>query len=106
MSNYETLSLRQIGEAAWGSHWMTDMASALSVGDRTMRHWTSDTGAQDIPADLEDELRDALLERVRVIQDMVLQLETVGIDRTPVQAEGFQTQVYTTMRRPGERRKR
>lgn len=39
--------LRQVGEALYGPRWQTDLADALGVGDRTMRHWLS--GARPMP---------------------------------------------------------
>lgn len=34
--------LRTIGEALFGPRWQTDMAQALNVSDRTVRHWLSE----------------------------------------------------------------
>ena len=100
------LTIRQVGEAGWGEHWLGPMGTAISVGDRTMRHWSGDNGAPEIPLGLEDELIDVLEERKREIDRVIKILGESGLDRTPVVTGGFQTTVYPNMRKPGERRKR
>jgi hypothetical protein len=102
----EALTLQQIGEAVWGTHWLAEMGKAIGVGDRSMRTWASDHGAPQIPPSLEDDLHDALQARIKDINGVLERLAKVGIDRRAAAPQGFQTQVYSTMRKPGEHRKR
>jgi hypothetical protein len=89
--------LREIGQALFGDQWKGPLAMALNVSDKTMREWQHDDAQ--IPLGVLDELRDLCAERVHLIQTTIDRVASGG-------AVGVQTQVYGTMRKPGEFRKR
>lgn len=57
------------GEAAFGKHFVTEMAERLSVTDRTVRRWVS--GQNKIPAALSADVTRILLERKEQIIEAI-----------------------------------
>ena len=53
--------LRAIGEGLFGRRWQSDLARELSVNERTVRYWLSESRA--IPPDRELQIHDLLSER-------------------------------------------
>src|SRR4051812_3800277 len=96
--------LRQVGQALYGPQWAGPLSDELQVGDRTMRHWQNDDA--ELPLGLVDELVDLCTRRGNALLELASQLPTGRLAGLPPEGDGMQTQVYGTMRKPGERRKR
>lgn len=61
--------LPRIGAALYGSRWQSELARALGVNNRLVRHWTDGTRPQ--PADLPQRLAALAERRVKEIQEAV-----------------------------------
>ncbi|MGD9613815.1 MAG: transcriptional regulator [Alphaproteobacteria bacterium] len=64
--------LRRVGETCFGNIWQTDLARALGVADRTMRHWAA--GTRPMPPGLRDDLARVVADRGRAIQALYREL--------------------------------
>jgi DNA-binding transcriptional regulator YdaS (Cro superfamily) len=60
------------GQAAFGAHFVTEIAKRLNVSDRTVRHWVS--GKYSIPATLLPEFIAILIERKTAIENAITEL--------------------------------
>lgn len=63
--------LQQAGEALYGPHWQTELASKLGVTYRTMRRWVS--GSHNIPDGIWPEIGNLIIARAE-------RLETISKD--------------------------
>lgn len=57
------------GEAAFGKHFVTEMANRLSVSDRTVRHWVN--GKYALPATIGADVHQVLQSRVNEITEAI-----------------------------------
>lgn len=57
------------GEAAFGKHFVTEMANRLSVSDRTVRHWIS--GKYALPATIGADVQQVLRSRMTEINEAI-----------------------------------
>jgi len=58
--------LRAAGELLYGTRWQSDLAEALEVSPRTVRHWAS--GARDMPSGAWDEVLGLVRDRMNAIR--------------------------------------
>jgi len=58
--------LRAAGELLYGSRWQSDLAEALGVSPRTVRHWAS--GARPVPDGAWDEVLRLVRDRMNAIR--------------------------------------
>lgn len=61
--------LAAAGSVLYGDRWQTALALDLRIADRTMRRWLA--GETPIPAGVEPELRNILIERVKAIGELI-----------------------------------
>jgi hypothetical protein len=96
--------LRQVGMALYGDQWQGPLGRALNVGDRTMRDWAHPDA--EFPAGVVDELVELCTERGNALLKLAADLPEGRVEGITGRLEGgVQTQVYSHMRRPGEKRK-
>jgi hypothetical protein len=62
----------RVGEAMWGSHWPSDMATCLGVGPRTTRRYV--TGEREPGQENLRELRRIVVRRIGQLHDLAKEL--------------------------------
>lgn len=66
----EAARLGQIGEALFGLTWQSDLARALGVGARTVRHWVAEDSVP--PAGIWRDLEAICRERIKLLNSILV----------------------------------